>query len=94
MIPRVRNVPSWEMTRVELARVFALIHGFKGMPSGWISDSDGVFVAHGWVAFADRLEARGWIQEGKGVFWTKAVQETGGIPRLGPPPGKGSPCWV
>lgn len=80
-IPGVRlRAATWEMTPVELARVFAHAHGYRGAAGGWIYDPDGHPVAHGWQSFADALAARGWIVEGKGVAWTKATWEGNRLP--------------
>lgn len=71
---------TWEMTLVELARVFAHAHGYRTAPGGWVYDPEGHPVAHGWQSFADALAARGWIVEGKGVAWTKATWEGNRLP--------------
>jgi hypothetical protein len=67
------TVPTWEATRVDLARRFATVHGYTARSGGWIYRPDGVPVAHGWAAFADRLVARGWIREGVGIDWARAA---------------------
>ena len=73
-IPGVRSrAATWEMTSVELARVFAHTHGYRGAAGGWIYDPEGHPVAHGRQSFAEALAARGWIVEGKGVAWTRAT---------------------
>lgn len=69
--------PTWRMTRVELARVFAEHFGWT-VRGNWIRDERGVAVAVGWDMVADRLAARGWIAEGVGVNWRRA----GASPRL------------
>ena len=74
------SVSTWEMTLVELARVFAHIHGYRGATGGWIYDPEGHPVAHGWQSFADALATRGWIVEGKGIAWTKATWEGNRLP--------------
>lgn len=68
------TTPTWEMTRIDLARTFAAVHGYTTTVAdgGWIRRPDGTAVAQGWAAFADRLAARGWIREGVGVDWARA----------------------
>ena len=71
-----RYKSTWEMSRVELARVFAEHYGYATTVAdgGWIRRPDGTAVAQGWKSFADRIAARGWIREGVGVDWARAGQ--------------------
>jgi len=71
---------TWEMSKAELAMVFAdhfrftvRLHPGYGQFDGfdnWIYDPTGKCVARGWGIFADMLTERGWIEEGAGVHWT------------------------
>lgn len=76
------KAPTWEMSRIDLARTFAAVHGYTTTVAdgGWIRRPDGTAVAQGWAAFADRLAARGWIREGIGIDWARAGQ-TPTLPR-------------
>lgn len=71
MTARVRRVGTWQMTRLELARVVAEHLGWRGAAGGWIYDQGGRPVAHGWAGLAALLERRGWIVVGSGVNWRR-----------------------
>lgn len=75
--PPVTTKATWEMTEVELARVFAEHFGYTRR-GNWISRPDGVAVGCGWDHFAQRLRQRGWIRVGQGVNWRAAGEH----PRL------------
>lgn len=72
---RVRTtVPTWKMTKVELARVWAAHHGFAGRNGGWIYSPSGRPMAHGWDSFADFLVNARVIVPGQGIDWTRSRQ--------------------
>lgn len=67
------TVPTWEMTTVELARVWADHFGYGVRPrSNWIYTPAGRPVRPGWVAFADLLVQLGYIVPERGVDWMAA----------------------
>lgn len=70
---------SWDMNKVELAKIFAEHFGFTGKLGGWIYSPAGQPVAHGWDQFASRIARRGWIKTGSGINWRGA----GETPKLG-----------
>lgn len=59
-----------QMTRLELARVFAAEKGHRGRPGGHIYDDQGRHLAHGWEAYAQRFSA--FLKPGQGIDWTAA----------------------
>lgn len=71
MIAGVRTtIPTWEMTRVELARVWADHFGYGVRPrSNWIYTPTGIPVRPGWEAFADLLVQLGYITPERGIHW-------------------------
>lgn len=68
---------TWNMTSIQLARVFAEHFGYS-VKGNWIHSPAGVAVACGWEDFAAKLAARGWTRVGQGVNWRHA----GESPRL------------
>jgi hypothetical protein len=69
----VRNRPTWQMNRVELARVFADHFGYTtSHRSNCIYDPAGKAVAQGWHSFASKLVNLGLIAEGTGINWRRA----------------------
>lgn len=69
--------PTWRMNGTDLAKVFAAHFGYAGRTGGWIYDSNGRPVAHGWQAFAAQLTRRGWITVGQGVNWRRVDLSAG-----------------
>jgi hypothetical protein len=72
--------PTWEQSPAELARTFASHYGWTGRKGGWIYDTDGNPVAHGWDELITRIFDRGWAAPGRGINWRAAGER----PRLGP----------
>ena len=71
-----RTKPTWRMTRIELAKVWAEhtgIHSHRN-GGGWLyfPRSDRPYV-QGWERLADQLEASGLLVVGRGLNWSKGV---------------------
>lgn len=67
------TVPAWEMTDVELARVWAAHYGYGVRPrSNWIYTPAGRPVRDGWVSFAALLVQLGYVTPGRGIDWRAA----------------------
>lgn len=67
------TVPTWEMTNVELARVWADHFGYGVRPrSNWVYTPSGVPVRPGWESFAELLVRLGYIVPNRGVDWMHA----------------------
>lgn len=64
------TVPTWEMTNVELARVWADHYGYGVRPrSNWIYGPTGRPVRAGWEAFAALLVSIGYVVPERGIDW-------------------------
>lgn len=78
--------PTWKMSAVELARVWAEQFGYRGNSGGWIGYDNArggwVPVAHGWSAFAALLARRNYVAVGQGVDWRRTYLALGETPRL------------
>jgi hypothetical protein len=70
---------TWQMTKTELARVFAEHFGWRHSSGGWIVNAAGEPICQGWENLADALTGRGWIRVGEGVNWRRAGER----PKLG-----------
>lgn len=67
------TVPTWKMTRVELARVWADHYGYGVRPgSNWIYSPTGRPVRGGWAAFAELLVSIGYVVPDRGIDWQLA----------------------
>ena len=63
---------TWQMTRAELAQVFAVHYGHHGKSGGWIYDAGGKVLAHGWDAYAQKFDR--FLVVGKGVDWAGSYE--------------------
>lgn len=73
MITGVRDRPTWELTTVELARVWADHYGYGVRPrSNWIYTPHGSPVRPGWEAFAELLVQLGYVVPERGIHWQLA----------------------
>jgi hypothetical protein len=64
-----RRMGTWEMSPVELAKVYAVHVGHYGAAGGWIYSASHKPLAQGWAAYADRLVQRRVIVPGRGINW-------------------------
>lgn len=71
VVARTRKVPTWKMTPVELAKVWAEHYGYLRC-GNWISRPDMVAVAGGYEELAVKLTAKGFIKEGVGIDWRRS----------------------
>jgi hypothetical protein len=69
---KVRNVPTWRMTDVELARVWAAQNGIVGKAGGWLYDAKGKPLVQGYTGLARILTRKGIIQVGVGIHWLRS----------------------
>jgi hypothetical protein len=67
-----RRYGTWQMTPVQLAKVYAVHVGHYGAAGGWIYDQHHRPIAQGWSAYAQRLVARRRIVPGKGINWRRS----------------------
>lgn len=79
---RIPRKGTWQMSAVDLARVFARHFGWTGRPGGWIYTTDGRPICQGWDNLAEALTSRGWIRVGAGVDWRAAGENPRLTPRL------------
>lgn len=66
-----RTKATWQMTGVELAKVYAAHRGYYTREGGWVYTAAGRPVVQGWAAFAERLAVHGQIRVGKGINWQR-----------------------
>lgn len=68
-----KTIPTWKMTREQLARVVADAMGVHSHRNGggWLYSKTERPLVQGWDGFADLLEACGAIVVGRGVEWSR-----------------------
>ena len=67
-----RTKATWQMTVIELAKIYAAHRGYYSREGGWIYNAQGVPIEQGWQAFANRLTNIGHIRAGVGINWRKS----------------------
>lgn len=77
VVAKTRSVGTWQMTPVELAKVWAEHYGYLRCGQ-WISRPDKVAVAEGYGELANKLLAKRYIVEGVGIDWRRSARN----PRL------------